>query len=110
MNPKISPSELKDLLDKGASVKVLDVRLVEDRTPVDHPIPGAVWCNPDEVENWRKEISDEDTVVVYCVYGHHVSQGACAALRANGARVRYLEGGIEGWGEFIRSGIKKAGS
>lgn len=98
------------MLDSGAAIKVLDVRLIEDRSPIDHPIPGAVWRNPDEVESWRKEISAEDTVVVYCVHGLRVSQGVCAALRAHGTRVGYLEGGIEGWGEFICSGLNKAGS
>ncbi|MDH3317081.1 MAG: rhodanese-like domain-containing protein [Gammaproteobacteria bacterium] len=110
MNSLISPAELKRLLDGGVSLTVLDVRLIEDRSPVDHPIPGAVWRNPDEVESWRKEIGAEDTVVVYCVHGLRVSQGVCAALRAQGTRVSYLEGGIEEWGEFIRSGINEAGA
>jgi hypothetical protein len=33
-----------------------------------------------------------NNVVVYCVHGHEVSQGAARALGA-----RYLEGGIEHW-------------
>jgi len=109
MNTKISPSELKDLLDAGASVKVLDVRLVEDRTPVDHPVPGAEWRDPGQVNRWGKEIGADDTVVVFCVYGHRVSQGVCAALREKGLRASYLEGGIEGWGELIRSAAAGTG-
>lgn len=108
MNPTISPSELKELLDTGASVRVLDVRLIEDRTPVDHPVPGAEWRNPKEVENWGEELGAEDHVVVYCDLGHHVSQGGCTALRENGLRVSYLDGGIEGWEALIRSGSAKA--
>jgi rhodanese-related sulfurtransferase len=109
MEHKISTSELKQLLDTGASVKVLDVRLVEDRAAVDHPIPGAEWRNPDEVGIWVEEIGGGDQVVVYCVHGRHVSQGVCAKLREKGIRASYLEGGIEGWGELVRSGATKAG-
>ena len=36
-------------------------------------------------------------MVVYCVHGHNVSQGAAAALRARGVYARVLAGGIEGW-------------
>lgn len=102
MNPKISPSELKELLDKGTGVKVLDVRLVEDRERVDHPVPGAEWRNPKEVEKWGDELGDEDKVIVYCVLGHHISQSVCATLREKGIRASYLEGGIEGWQELVR--------
>jgi len=38
-------------------------------------------------------------VVVYCAYGHEISQGLVAALRAMGADARQLEGGIAAWRE-----------
>ena len=109
MQSKITPAELKALLDEGSDVRVLDVRLVEDRTPVEHSITGAEWRDPKEVAHWQSEIGDDETVVVYCVYGHRVSQGVCAALSERGLRVSYLEGGIVGWGEFIRSGDGETG-
>jgi thiosulfate sulfurtransferase len=36
-------------------------------------------------------------VVVYCVYGHEVSQGIADHLRAHGFAAARLEGGIEAW-------------
>ena len=104
MQSKITPAELKALLEEHNAVRVLDVRLVEDRTPVEHSIPGAEWRDPGEVAHWQSEIVKGETVVVYCVHGHRVSQGVCAALSEGGHRVSYLEGGIVGWGEFVRSG------
>ncbi len=101
----ITPTALKDLLDNRVPMKVLDVRLEKDRTPIDHPIPGAEWRNPEAVNRWIAELSSSETVVVYCVHGHRVSQGVCAALRAAGIEARYLEEGIVGWEELIRSGI-----
>lgn len=109
MQSKITPEELKALLDEGGPLKIFDVRLVEDRTPVDHPIPGAEWRDPGEVARWQGELGGNEAVVVYCVYGHRVSQGVCALLREQGLRASYLEGGIEGWGEFIRSDGEKTG-
>jgi rhodanese-related sulfurtransferase len=109
MEHKISTRELRQLSDTGASVKVLDVRLVEDRAPVDHPIHGAEWRNPDEVESWGKEIGAEDQVVVYCVHGRQVSQGVCAKLYQKGIRASYLEGGIEGRRELVCYVATKAG-
>lgn len=103
MQSKITPAELKALLDGGGAVRVLDVRLVEDRTPAEHSIPGARWRDPKEVAHWRNEIGDGETVVVYCVHGHRISQGVCAALSEGGLRASYLEGGIVGWGDFIRA-------
>jgi hypothetical protein len=38
-------------------------------------------------------------VVLYCVHGHQVSQGAAAALAAAGHDVAWLEHGIAGWTE-----------
>jgi rhodanese-related sulfurtransferase len=35
--------------------------------------------------------------VVYCAYGHEISQGLVAALRALGVDARHLDGGIEAW-------------
>jgi rhodanese-related sulfurtransferase len=36
-------------------------------------------------------------VVVYCAYGHEISQGLTAALRALGVDARHLDEGIAGW-------------
>ncbi len=109
MSNAISPRELKRLLDQGADVEVIDVRLIEDRTPVEHPIPGAAWRNPDEVAKWFRDIDAGQNVVVYCVHGHRVSQGVCATLRSNGIGARFLEEGIAGWEEMIRSGSTRSG-
>ena len=103
MTSKISPRELKRMLDEGARVRVLDVRLEEDREPVDHPIPGEQWRDPKQVDNWSAELGNDDTVVVYCVHGRWVSQGVCDTLREKGLRACYLEGGIEDWNKLIKT-------
>ena len=34
---------------------------------------------------------------MYCAFGHEISQGLTAALRALGVDARHLEGGIAAW-------------
>lgn len=36
-------------------------------------------------------------LVVYCAYGHQVSQNIADALTISGFNVRYVEGGIAKW-------------
>ena len=60
-------------------------------------IPGARWCDPAAVGTWAADLPSDQCVVVYCVYGHEVSQSTAMRLRAAGIDARYLAGGIDGW-------------
>lgn len=90
------------MLTENPNVKVLDVRLIEDLEEVEHPVPGAQWKNPKKIEQWSKELDGADEVIVYCVHGHHISQNARDGLRERGIKSRIVEGGIEGWCDYIR--------
>jgi Fe-Mn family superoxide dismutase len=60
-------------------------------------IPHATWRDPAKVSEWATDLSVGKTVVVYCVYGHEVSQTAAIALQARGIDARFLAGGIDAW-------------
>lgn len=102
MKDSISAPQLKQLIEGGANIRVFDVRLEEDRVDVEHPVPTAEWRNPEQVSEWCKKIDQVDEVIVYCVHGHHVSQSTRNALRDQNIKARIVEGGIEGWCEYIR--------
>ena len=102
MKDAISPAELQDLLDQDADVKVLDVRRREHRVDVEHPIPGAEWRDPGQIAGWSEDLENHAEVIVYCVHGHNVSQGARDFLRERGLRSRIVEGGIEAWEAFSK--------
>ncbi len=102
MNDAISPAELEDLLEQGADIKVLDVRRREHRVDVEHPIPGAEWKDPEQIAEWSEDLGNHAEVIVYCVHGHNVSQGARDFLRGRGLRSRIVAGGIEAWEAFSR--------
>jgi len=98
MNPTLSPDELKKLLD-SKSVTLVDVRRKADYDADPHLIPGATWCNPEEVETWSRGLSKDRPVVVYCVKGGSVSRSITEKLTRTQLNVRYIEGGLKAWKE-----------
>lgn len=90
--PAISAASLRRSLASGRPPLVIDVRKNERFREAPDLIRGALRRDPLRIAEWRKSLPSEADVVVYCVHGHEVSQGAAKALGA-----RYLEGGIEAW-------------
>jgi len=83
--------------DEMTDALVLDVRRVAAFEQATDLIPGATWRDPALVNDWAQSLSPNQTVIVYCVAGHEVSQGTAMALCAAGHSARFLVGGIEGW-------------
>ena len=91
----VSPSAFAALLGQPATPLVLDVRRTERYAQSAVRLPLARHVAPQALTEWMQGQAPQ-TAVVYCVYGHDVSQGAAAQLRAAGWDARYLLGGIEG--------------
>jgi rhodanese-related sulfurtransferase len=60
-------------------------------------LPCARWRDHREATQWAGEFAGGGEIVLYCVHGHQVSQGAAALLRAAGLPAFYLDGGIDAW-------------
>ncbi len=90
--PAISAASLRQSLASARPPLVIDVRKTLAFLDARDLVRGAVRRDPQRVTEWSKTLPGEVDVVVYCVHGHEVSQGAAQALGA-----RFLEGGIEGW-------------
>jgi len=99
MDASITSPALRDALSSDAPPLVIDVRKRERFREAADLIRGAVWRDPLLVADWSKTLARTAKIVVYCVHGHEVSQGAAKALREAGMDARFLEGGIEGWRE-----------
>ena len=89
----ISAASLRQALASSKPPLVIDVRKSAAFLGAPDLIRGALRRDPLRVEEWAKSLPAAADVIVYCVHGHEVSQGAAKALGA-----RYLEGGIEAWG------------
>lgn len=95
----ISPLDLYGAIGTAAAPILIDVRRHAVFAADTRLVVGAIWRDPEEVQQWRQELPSGRAVVVYCAHGHEVSQEAAAALRSAGINARYLEHGISGWAE-----------
>lgn len=94
MERTVKPETLKtDLADK----LILDVRRKADHDASGERLPGAVWLDPERLEQWSDNLPKDRDVVLYCVRGGSVSNSVVDALQAKGVKARFIEGGIEGW-------------
>jgi rhodanese-related sulfurtransferase len=90
--PAISAASLRQSLVSARPPLVIDVRKGPTFLGAPDLIRGALRRDPARVADWARSLPGEAEVVVYCVHGHEVSQGAARALNA-----KFLEGGLEAW-------------
>jgi superoxide dismutase, Fe-Mn family len=85
-----------DEVQSSGGLQRIDVRRKGAFEAAPDAIEGAVWRDPERVDEWGHEFAGKD-VVLYCVYGHEVGQSTAARLRDGGVSARFLAGGIEQW-------------
>jgi len=95
--PAVAVEDLRDMLEGGDRVAVLDVRLAEDFEAARDLLPTATHVDPGHVAEAVDSLPRDVPVAVYCVYGFWVSQDAVAELRARGVDARVVSGGIAAW-------------
>jgi len=93
----VSVSELQTQIAAASPPIVIDVRRTAAFRESDAMVRGALRRDPATVAKWTRSLPRSSAVVLYCVHGHEVSQGAAAALTAAGIAARYLEGGLAAW-------------
>lgn len=94
-NHSMPPGALALLLGTPLAPQVLDVRREAAFAASDHMLATATHCPPENLADFASKHPRRD-IVVYCVYGHEVSQQAALVLRQAGWNARYLAGGIAG--------------
>jgi Fe-Mn family superoxide dismutase len=95
--PSLSVEELAARLVEGESVQVLDARPRHHISRTVDLMEGAVWRDPDRVEEWIGELAPDRPVAVYCAYGFHVGCNVTRTLRERGFDARYVRGGVSAW-------------
>jgi membrane protein DedA with SNARE-associated domain/rhodanese-related sulfurtransferase len=98
---KITVDELKQRMDAGDPITVLDVRHPVALELDPETIPGAMNFMMEEIEQRHQEIPRDRDVVLYCTCPNEVSSARTALLlKKKGIhRVRPLEGGLDAWRE-----------
>ena len=95
--PGVGVEEVKAMIDAGEPMQFIDARPKFYVSRTQDIIDGAVWKDPDRVQEWAGELSKSEPVVVFCVYGFHVGCKTAAALRDAGFDARYMKGGHSAW-------------
>jgi membrane protein DedA with SNARE-associated domain/rhodanese-related sulfurtransferase len=98
---KISVDELKQRLDAGDPITVVDVRHPLSLELDPETIPGALNLFLEEIDHRHREIPRDRDIVLYCTCPNEVSSARTALLlKKKGIhRVRPLEGGLDAWRE-----------
>jgi membrane protein DedA with SNARE-associated domain len=63
---RIPPQELKERLDAGEPVTIIDLRHPLDLLPDPRTLPGALRISPEELQERNSEISRDGEIVLFC--------------------------------------------
>jgi rhodanese-related sulfurtransferase len=106
MSRTVNPQEFKSILG-NKDITVIDVRRKEDYGADNSVIPGSIWFDPANIDNWCTTLPQNKEVVLYCVRGGGVSNSVVDVLQAKGLKARFIEGGIAAWKEAGGSVVPK---
>jgi len=98
---RITSDELKQLMDDGRSVLVVDLRGALDHEADPYTIPGALRIPAEQFEQHHHHIPRDQDVILFCACPNEATAARMALLlkRKGITRVRPLAGGIDGWRE-----------
>ena len=96
---RITPEELKEKIDSGEDVLIVDLRHAIEFDANPETIPGALHVDAAEFEEASDVIPRDREIVLFCACPNEVTAARLALLlRSKGiTRIRPLSGGYEGW-------------
>lgn len=102
----ITPTELKARLDRGNTLRLIDVREADEWALV--RLPGAELIPLSAFQQRAtEELAPEETIVLYCHHGMR-SARAQGFLKAKGyGNVINLTGGIDAWAVQVEPTMKR---
>ena len=95
--PVVAVEEVEAMVKAGTPVQIIDARPRHYATRAPDIMKGAVWRDPERVDEWIGTLSKEVPVVTFCVYGFHIGCETAIALRKAGFDARYMSGGHYAW-------------
>jgi superoxide dismutase, Fe-Mn family len=103
--PSITPEEVQKMLSSGQRVQIIDTRPRHYSTKAQDMVDGAVWRDPERIDEWIGTLAKDEPVVTFCVYGFHIGCQSAATLRKAGFDARYMAGGHYAW-KAIKGPVK----
>lgn len=101
----LQPQELKEKMDRGDDLLLLDVR-----EPWEHALaslPDSVLVPLGQLHNNLEEMDPDAEIVAYCHHGIRSLQ-AVAVLKTSGLKkVKHLAGGIDAWSRQVDPRVRR---
>jgi membrane protein DedA with SNARE-associated domain/rhodanese-related sulfurtransferase len=96
---RITPEELKEKMDAGEDVIVVDLRHALDFDANPETIPGALHIDAAELEEASEVIPRDREIILFCACPNEVTAAKAALMLRNKGitRIRPLAEGYEGW-------------
>jgi len=101
----MQPAELKERLDRGEDIFLIDVREDWERSLA--AIPGSGHFPLAELADRVQEFLFEEEIVVYCHFGERSHRAALILLESGFPKVYNLAGGIDAWSQIVDPSIPR---
>ena len=103
---EITATELKQLMDSGEDVQLIDVRQPDENAFA--RIEGAKLIPLGEIVRRMDELDDSRETIIHCKAGGRSAQAIEALTRAGfTGKMRNLKGGITAWSNEVDATISK---
>lgn len=103
---EITATELKNLIDEGENVQIIDVRQPDENAFA--RIEGSKLIPLGEILTRMKEIDDTKETVIHCKAGGRSAKAIEALERAGfKGKLRNLKGGITAWSNEVDPNVPK---
>jgi membrane protein DedA with SNARE-associated domain/rhodanese-related sulfurtransferase len=99
LRARIDPIDLKQRLDRGDQVLIVDLRTTLDIQASPLGIAGARWIPPEKLDGKRQPIPPGKLVVFYCAEPREATSARIAGILSHHGykNVHPLRGGLEAW-------------
>jgi rhodanese-related sulfurtransferase len=101
----IAPGELRQRLDAGEELVLLDVRESDELALC--RIEGSLWIPMGEIARRHVELDPQRTTVCICHHGVRSARVAGALAHLGFSRALNLSGGIDRWAEEIDPSMRR---
>ncbi len=95
--PSVTVDEVRAMVQSGEQVQIIDTRPRHYSSRAQDIVEGAVWRDPERLNEWISELSKTTPVVTFCVYGFHIGCETAETLRKAGFDARFMAGGHYAW-------------
>jgi rhodanese-related sulfurtransferase len=102
---ELEPAEVKERLDRGEALSMLDVREPEELEIA--AIPGAIHVPMNDIPARLSELDRDAQWVVVCHHGIRSAQVAMYLAQMGFTRIANLRGGIEEWSLTVDPAIAR---